>query len=243
MTRLLVSVRSLDEAIDAVEAGADLIDLKEPAAGSLGRVPTAVAHEVAKRLGRQAPVSMALGELAELGEATELASSAGAGEFYDIPLGVSFVKLGLAGCATNSGWAGRWAAVVDRLPATCAPVAVIYADWQTARAPSPDTVLATARSIGCRALLIDTFAKSGGALFDYLQPSQLSVLLTAARMQGLVTVLAGSLTATTAPLLLPLRPDYLAVRGAVCDGSRVARLVPAKVRQWQALVRQPLAAC
>ena len=36
MTKLLVSVRDAAEAIDALAGGADLIDVKEPLAGSLG---------------------------------------------------------------------------------------------------------------------------------------------------------------------------------------------------------------
>ena len=38
MTALLASVRSSEEALDAAQAGADLIDLKEPDAGALGGV-------------------------------------------------------------------------------------------------------------------------------------------------------------------------------------------------------------
>ena len=53
MTRLLVSVRSAEEAADAVSAGADLIDVKEPSAGSLGaatpEVVAAVMEAVAGR--------------------------------------------------------------------------------------------------------------------------------------------------------------------------------------------------
>ncbi len=36
MTKLLVSVRSVDEAEMVLEAGVDLIDVKEPRSGSLG---------------------------------------------------------------------------------------------------------------------------------------------------------------------------------------------------------------
>lgn len=236
MTRLLVSVRSLDEAIDAHEGGADLIDLKEPAAGSLGRVSNAVVAEVAGRFAPHLPVSMALGELTSLDDDAPLISPAVSGDIEGIPQGVRFAKLGLAGCAATSGWPGRWSAAVARLPASCAPVAVIYADWQSARAPSPEAVLAQAVSVGCSAMLIDTFSKEAGALFEHLSPSHIARLVKFARLQGLVTVLAGSLTLATAPLALQLHPDYLAVRGAVCEGSRVARLMPAKVRQWKTIV-------
>ncbi|MES1213307.1 MAG: (5-formylfuran-3-yl)methyl phosphate synthase, partial [Singulisphaera sp.] len=45
-TGLLVSVRDANEARDALLGGADLIDLKEPTRGSLGRVDSAMIGEV-----------------------------------------------------------------------------------------------------------------------------------------------------------------------------------------------------
>ena len=44
MTRLLVSVRSVDEALVAAAGGADFIDLKEPSQGALGGLPEAPTH-------------------------------------------------------------------------------------------------------------------------------------------------------------------------------------------------------
>ncbi len=41
MMRLLVSVRSVDEALLAAASGADFIDLKEPGQGALGGLPVA----------------------------------------------------------------------------------------------------------------------------------------------------------------------------------------------------------
>lgn len=233
MTQLLVSVRSLDEALDAFEAGADLIDLKEPSAGSLGRVTDAVALEVSARLREWVPLSMALGEL--------LADLPAAGttqaDPFALPDAISFAKLGLAGCAAINRWPSRWEAAVRRLPATCAPVAVIYADWEVTFSPAPETVLEWATRLGCRALLIDTYEKKGATVFEYLPLNRLAQLIASARSRQLLSVLAGSLTLDTARQALHLAPDFVAVRGAVCDGPRHARLVPEKVRQWKALCR------
>lgn len=233
MTQLLVSVGSLDEALDAVEAGADLIDLKEPSAGSLGRVSDAVAFEVSARFGGQVPLSMALGELlADLPAAEETQTDP-----FALPDAISFAKLGLAGCAAIDRWPGRWEAAVRQLPATCAPVAVIYADWEATFSPAPETVLEWATCLGCRALLIDTYEKKGGSVFDHLELNRLARLIAIARSRRLLSVLAGSLTLDTAREAFQLAPDFVAVRGAVCDGSRSARLMPEKVRQWKALCR------
>lgn len=232
MTRLLVSVRSLEEALDAFEAGADLIDLKEPSAGSLGRVPPSVAVEVAARLGGLVPLSMALGELADDACPSDALNGR---DPWEVPAGIAFAKLGLAGCAATHDWRARWQAAVRRLPASCAPVAVIYADWQTVRAPPPGETLRGAVELGCRALLIDTCNKQQGKLFEHVTVVQVGRLMAEARSRQLLTVLAGSLTLADAHDALRCRPDFLAVRGAVCDGSREARLVPDKVRHWKNL--------
>ncbi|MFN5908775.1 MAG: (5-formylfuran-3-yl)methyl phosphate synthase, partial [Planctomyces sp.] len=69
--RLLVSVRSPDEAVVAAAGGADIIDVKEPHHGSLGRPSARTAGDIRTRLtehcGAQVspPLSCALGELLE----------------------------------------------------------------------------------------------------------------------------------------------------------------------------------
>ena len=70
MTRLLVSVRSLDEARVALEAGVDLIDLKEPARGPLGAVDLEVVEAVSQFVASRVPTSTALGELIDWNPST-----------------------------------------------------------------------------------------------------------------------------------------------------------------------------
>src|SRR5207247_1469374 len=107
MTRLLISVRSAAEAEVALAGGADVIDVKEPRRGALGRADVDVWRAVWKLVGRRAIVSAALGELLD-GTIFDVASDAA---------GFSFVKIGLAGCQTQRGWQERWFAATKALPA------------------------------------------------------------------------------------------------------------------------------
>lgn len=222
MARLLVSVRSLDEAREAFAAGAHLIDLKEPAAGSLGRVPDDVAQSVAQHLGHSVALSMALGELDDWNTV----------ELGRIPPGIAYAKLGLAGCAATDDWPARWQSGSRPLPAGCRLVAVVYADWLHVQAPPPDMVLSQAVPLGCRAVLVDTCDKASGNVFDHWPPREVARFLARAGQLGLTTVLAGSLTFDIIEPALGCLPDYLAVRGAVCGGARQSALVGDKVRQW-----------
>ncbi|HKB38458.1 MAG TPA: (5-formylfuran-3-yl)methyl phosphate synthase, partial [Gemmataceae bacterium] len=83
--QLLVSVRSAREAEAALAGGADVIDVKEPRRGPLGRADNAVLRAVLVAIAGRRPVSAALGELIEDGGGSPL------------PAGVRFVKWGLAG--------------------------------------------------------------------------------------------------------------------------------------------------
>ena len=61
-TGLLVSVRSADEVAAALEGGADIIDVKEPAKGPLGMAEAEVVAAVVDRVKGKVPVSAAMGE-------------------------------------------------------------------------------------------------------------------------------------------------------------------------------------
>lgn len=86
--RLLVSARDRAEALAAAAAGVDLIDLKEPADGALGGLPTAVVRDIVTALraaGHAQPISATIGDLpvdgADLADlATRVAAMAATGD-------------------------------------------------------------------------------------------------------------------------------------------------------------------
>jgi (5-formylfuran-3-yl)methyl phosphate synthase len=210
MTGLLVSVRNAMEAVVALDGGADLIDVKEPARGALGAADGAVWLDVLAVVARRVPTSAALGELAD---SPALPS-------HPALQGFNFAKLGLAGCGDQPHWSERWTWAVTQLPAETVPVAVVYADWQAARTPPPDEIVAVAARCGCGAVLVDTYVKAGATLLDLGAALPLAPLIESARDLGLKIVLGGGLGHESIPRVLALRPDYVAVRGAACRGAR-----------------------
>ena len=225
---LLVSVRSADEARVALAGGADVIDVKEPNRGSLGAADAQVVAEVAAAVGEFAPISVALGELLE---GQRFAAGAA---------GMAFAKIGLAGCRSRADWPARWRAAIAEWPACVRPVAVVYADWQFADAPPPENVLAEAAAIGCPALLVDTWDKSRGTLFDHWAAQDVTQFCRHVRAAGIAVVLAGSLHGESLAAAAACRPDLIAVRGAVCAGGRTGAVVTARVRSVRAaLLREP----
>lgn len=229
MTGLLVSVRDLGEAETSLAAGADLIDLKEPSAGSLGAVSPQTMQAVAQWLAGRRPLSVALGELDSLDPDVPA----------QIPVEAAYAKLGLARCAGWPDWPVRWQATCRQMPLGVQPVAVVYADWITAASPEPREILAAAADRGAPVVLIDTFDKRSGNLFDVWPVDELKLFAAAVRKHGLKLVLGGSLNLPTIEKALELEPDYIAVRGAACrldrngrlDGELVARIRKMMSRQ------------
>lgn len=223
MARLLVSVRSATEALEAHLGGAHVIDIKEPLHGPLGQADPAIWLDVRSRIPPSVPISVALGELSE---------SAASPPDHAAWQGISWCKLGLAGTRSHPNWTHHWQHAHRHIPNHVQRVAVVYMDDQASRTPAPESIIASAPTLGCRAILFDTW--------DKLQHSpwlgnldRWSKLVTQARQLGLQVALAGRLDLATIPCLSTLNPDLIAVRGAACrqneragsiDRARVARL-------------------
>jgi uncharacterized protein (UPF0264 family) len=236
-SRLLVSVRDVDEAVAALRGGADIIDVKEPQRGSLGAASAEVIVDICravKQAGFSGPMSAALGELRESTISIP----------RDAPL--HWVKAGLGGTvATN--WNTAWLRLQDlvrRQNAGTELIAVAYADWQSCAAPSPNDVIDLAVAANSPGVLFDTFHKDGRNLLDHLPPAELRPLMNSLQAAGLFTALAGSIGLDQLPTLAELSPDIIAVRSAVCVGGRNGRVNARRVRALRAAMCSPMpAAC
>ncbi len=213
MTKLLVSVRNVAEAEIALSGGADLIYIKEPSRGSLGAADGQTILDVAEFVAGRRPLSAALGDLPAAARLPE-----------ELANRIRYAKFGLAGCASQpDSWAVLARAISD-LPPGVSPAAVAYADWRAAGAPQPAEVVAAAAEFGCAAVLFDTYDKSGGSLLAHVSLDQLAQTIAAARSHGMLCLVAGGLRAADIQRIVPLGPDYVAVRGAACRGERTGQL-------------------
>ena len=245
---VLVSVRDAEEAEEALAGGAEVIDVKDPARGSLGAADPATVAAVARAVGRRASWTMAAGELAAgvaaVGawiEAVNAARPAAAP-------GPAAVKVGLAGMAARP-WRDELAQVHALLPAGCMHVAVAYADFDRVDAPSPPDVIAAAGRIGCGMLLIDTADKRGPGLLGLVSPHVIGGWVADARRHRLGVALAGRVAIEEIRLAVTCGPDLVALRSAVCSNAaggdvRLGRvssnLVAMAVTEFEAAPRRPL---
>jgi (5-formylfuran-3-yl)methyl phosphate synthase len=229
LAKLLVSVRSALEARAALAGGATIIDVKEPRLGSLGRADASIWSQVRTAVPDSIPISVALGELNEWSNLPPgvVPSSAWSG--------IAFRKLGLSDAGPD--WRERWRDLRDQLSDFSPPrpvwIAVIYADWERAKSPDPESLIDAAIEIDeCQGVLIDTWDKSRATIIDRTWKRPIDRI----REAGRLAALAGRLDAVAIARLKSLNPDIFAVRGAACqhgdrlapiDTHRVATLVQA----------------
>ena len=215
--RLLVSVRDPSEARAAVRGGADIIDIKEPKRGPLGRADYEVMAAIVAQCGGDAAlISAALGEIADpLQEAP--------------PGSIGYGKIGLAqapGC-----W---WTLLEQRFAqlGVAYPVAVAYADHMRAGAPPIEEVLDWAVDHRAAGILIDTAVKDAAGLFDHTDAAELERFIARARCCSVLIALAGSLAGSSLQRAIALGPDIVALRGAACsNGDRRQSIQTRRVRQ------------
>ena len=227
--RLLVSVVDVEEARAAAAAGADIVDVKNPAEGSLGAPEPAVIAGVRAAVPAELPVSAAIGDMPNLPGTAALAALGAARS------GATFVKVGLWGVSTEEEAVALLRAVGDGVAGVPGAVVVAagYADARrTAHAPlAPELLPREARAVGVGACLLDTAVKDGRGLLEWLSPGALASLVADAHAAGLRVALAGGLRAEDLPVVRDTAADIAGVRSAACgDGRRSAPLDAARVR-------------
>jgi (5-formylfuran-3-yl)methyl phosphate synthase len=218
MTRMLASVTDAAEADVAVRLGADIVDLKDPAAGAMEAVDLSVARAVVAEIAGRRETSATLGdppyEGAVLFDRARAMAAAG----------VDALKL-----AVDAETVERLCGGLAALAREIRLIGVLFADER------PDfDILPKLRAIGFSGAMLDTRRKGEGRLLDHLGIAALGDFCARSRSHGLTSGLAGSLEAPDAPRLLLVQPDVLGFRGALCRGhDRSGRLDP----QCFALVR------
>ncbi len=227
-TKLLVSVRSAEEAGTALEGGADLIDVKDPSRGPLGMAHHETVAAVLDVVNGRVPVSAALGEYRP-----DVLTAA----HWHLELPLTYIKWGLAGYEHSPGWGEDLLITKRQLPAHLEVVATAYADWEKANSVPPSEVAKFAKRFRYRAFLLDTFQKDVRSLIDFMPVAELKALVESLQRGGVIVALGGSLKPEDYAKLAGITPDYVAVRGSACaGGKRDGALDAGRVRKWRELL-------
>ena len=223
MIGMLASVNSLTEARLVLQAGVDIIDLKQPEKGALGALALADVKKIVADVNGRCLVSATIGDLPMQ-----------AGMVYDAvkamaETGVDYVKIGFFP-------GGDWQATLDELSTLTALnyqlIAVLFADTQ------PDfSILSALKTAGFIGVMVDTMDKKSGSLIQLMSGQALTFFAKEAKNLSLLCGLAGSLRLVDISLLMAYKPDYLGFRGALCQAhDRIAQLDRTAVQEIKDLI-------
>lgn len=217
MTGMLASVNSVEEALQALSANVDIIDLKQPALGALGALETSLVKSIVNEIDGRCPVSATVGDLPMQPEIVYRAVKA-----MD-ETGVDYVKIGFFP-------GGDWQGTIDQLatfPRSLSLIAVLFADTQ------PDfAVIDSLADAGFKGVMLDTMNKNSGSLTQVMAKTDIARFVRLAKDRQLLCGLAGSLRLEDIAELMPYQPDYLGFRGALClEHNRTAQLSGSSIMQ------------
>jgi uncharacterized protein (UPF0264 family) len=226
----------LEEAASIIEAGVDIIDIKNVNEGSLGaQFPWLISDIVALIHGHGITASATLGDLPYKPGTAALAAYGAA------RCGVNYIKAGLHGLNTYAQALEMMDAVrraVRMVSDNTYVVASGYADYRRFNGLSTWDLVRAAKDARCNVVMVDTAIKDGKTLFDALTLDEIKDFVGMAKEAGLLVALAGSIKMDHIEELLNIQPDIIGLRGAVCEGpSRHSKISVAKTQAFMAMVR------
>lgn len=234
--KLLISVKNVEEAREAIEGGADIIDVKNPAEGSLGaNFPwviskiSGISHENEKE------ASAAIGDVLYKPGSVSLAALGAAIS------GVDYIKVGLMVRNRNEGIEVMKAVKnavkgkTNYLGEEIKVVAAGYADWERIFCVSVDEIPEIAMVSGADVVMIDTAVKDGKGLLDIMDEKDLKNFVEISHEYGLMVALSGSIRKENIPILKRLGADIVGIRGAACSnfdrGKNVSSVLVEEIKE------------
>ncbi|HIQ38963.1 MAG TPA: (5-formylfuran-3-yl)methyl phosphate synthase [Methanothermococcus okinawensis] len=211
--RILISPKDIEEAKEAIEGGADIIDVKNPLEGSLGANFPWVIKEIRDITPKDRLVSATVGDVPYKPGTVALAAVGAAIS------GADYIKVGLYGTRSYREAVdvmNKVVKAVKEIDENKIVVAAGYADAYRVGAVDPLVIPKVARDSGCDVAMLDTAVKDGKRLFDHLNKELLSEFVEEVHNYGLKCALAGSIRKEDIPVLKEIGCDIVGIRGAAC---------------------------
>lgn len=213
---LLISPINTEEALESIEGGADIVDVKNPKEGSLGANFPWVIKNIRDITPDGMLVSATLGDVPYKPGTVSLAA-AGA-----VVSGADYIKVGLYGTKNYSEALDVMENVVRSVREFDDDALVVasgYADAHRVGAVDPMEIPRVAADAGADLAMVDTAVKDGKTLFDFMDKDMLQKFNDQIHDYGLKSALAGSVKKEQLKLLYDIGCDVVGIRGAACTGG------------------------
>ena len=225
---LMVSVQNLQEALEALAGGADIVDVKNLQEALVGSAHPAVVKEVRGAVPSRHHASVTLGVVPnQAGTVAMAAYTAGLLDATSVKVG--FMKTEYAQ-AVEILLACREA--LDGFETKL--IGSLFADNPLYDGLEPLRMVELSEDGRCDGFLVDTLTKDGRNLFDFLSEDDLRQMVFDGKQLGMSTALSGHLKLDDLDELARINPDIVGVRGAVCSkGDRENGVHREPVREFK----------
>ena len=222
---LMVSVQDVDEALEAEQGGADVVDVKNLQEALVGSGHPSIVRQVRGIIPVEKHVSVTLGVVPNQPGTVAMAVYAAA------HLDATSVKVGFQ--------RGDYDTAVDVLRQARRAlegfntklIGSVFADNELYEdGLDPLCMVQLAKDGECDGFLIDTLTKDGRNLFDFMPEPVLRDIVLRGKEMGMSTALSGHLKINDLDELARINPDIVGVRGAVCASGDRGRAVA-----WEAV--------
>ena len=216
---LMVSVQNLEEALQALKGGADIVDVKNLQEALVGSAHPHIVRDVRKAIPMETHASVTLGVVPDqVGTVAMAVYTAGVLEATSVKVGFMNTDYDLA-VETLNACKEALEGFETKL------IGSLFADNIMYGGLEPHHMNAIAKQTNCDGWLIDTLTKDGRNLFDFIREEELRDMVFEGKEAGMSTALSGHLKMSDLDELARINPDIVGVRGAVCQkGDRDARV-------------------
>ena len=222
---LMVSVQDVDEALEAEQGGADVVDVKNLQEAMVGSGHPSTVRQVRGIIPVEKHVSVTLGVVPN--QAGTVAMAVYAAAMMD----ATSVKVGfrVAEYETALEVLRESRRALDGFNTKL--VGSLFADNELYEGGlDPHLMVQLAKDSECDGFLIDTLTKDGRNLFDFMPEPVLRDIVLQGKQLGMSTALSGHLKISDLDELARINPDIVGVRGAVCASGDRGRAVA-----WEAV--------
>ena len=216
---LMVSVQNLEEALQALKGGADIVDVKNLQEALVGSAHPHIVRDVRNAIPMETHASVTLGVVPhQVGTVAMAVYTAGV-------VGATSVKVGFMDHEYELAEEILHASKLALEGFDTKLIGSLFADNALFGGLEPHHMNKLAKATNCDGWLIDTLTKDGRNLFDFVREEELKEMVLEGKEAGMSTALSGHLTLGDLDELARINPDIVGVRGAACmKGDREARI-------------------
>ena len=208
---LMVSVQNLEEALQALKGGADIIDVKNLQEALVGSAHPHIVRDVRNAIPMERHASITLGVVPhQVGTVAMAVYTAGVLQATSVKVGFMDHEYALA---EETLHACREA--LDGFETKL--IGSLFADNSLFGGLEPHHMNKLAKETKCDGWLIDTLTKDGRNLFDFVREEELRDMVFEGKEAGMSTALSGHLRISDLDELARINPDIVGVRGAACQ--------------------------